>query len=399
MGTRIFALAAIMLFAVITAGAPDSSGAAKALAQPYAEFGFDVLRDLSSQHANESIFVSPCSIAVALAMLSNGASGTTRQAILKTLHSDAQSLEAFNAANQALVEQINKTTAVQLAVANGLWLEKSADVNPVFSGTLQTSYGAVVQSLSFGEPTAAETINSWVVKHTNGRIPKIIDRMDAATVAILTNAIAFKGKWSLPFSAASTRPHGFKTFQGVRKISMMTNSERYSYAKDSSLESIRLPYADGSFALYVVLPQDENAMHSYLQLLTAKRFAAQIASLQARPGTIELPRFSLTYRTSLNTSLEKLGMKIAFERDADFSKIPQRPAPLWISDVQHATFLKVDEEGTEAAAATSIAMPTMSMRPTIPPFHMVVDHPFFLAIRDERSGQILFMGVVADPQS
>ena len=383
-----------------SASPPSSTGPASDLTTPYADFGLDLLRQLSAGQAKDNVFISPYSVAVSLAMLSNGANGATREAILKTIHSPGQSLQTFNVANRTLIEQIQKTTAVQLSVANGLWLKKSADINPIFSGTLHTSYGAEVQNLSFGDPSAAGTINGWVAKHTNGRIPKIIDQTSPATIAILTNAIAFKGKWSLRFDAASTRPHDFRAPAGVRKVPMMTHSASYSHAKDNSLESIRLPYADGSFAMYVVLPQNANAMLSFLQQLTAKRFAAHVASLVEEPGTIELPRFHLSYGTSLNDPLKKLGMGIAFGKDADFSNIPKQPVPVPISDVKHISFLQVDEEGTEAAAATAIIMPTMALRrPTPPPFHMVVDHPFFLAIRDERSGQILFMGVIVEPQS
>ena len=374
-------------------------GNSQDLAKPYADFGFDVLRDLVSERAQGNVFISPYSIAVSLAMLSNGADGTTKQAILKTIHSGEQSPESLNHANQALIEQINKTTAVQLSVANGLWIQKSAELNPKFTHVLQTSYSAETQNLDFRNPSATETINAWVAKHTNGRIPRILDQTDPLTLALLTDAITFKGKWSLPFEQARTKPHDFKAIHGTHKVSMMENSAEYSYANDKSQESIRLPYANGSFAMYVVLPHDANTLPAFVQGLTAEKFSTQIAELRQRKGTIELPRFSLTYDTALNTTLSKLGMGIAFENGADFSGIARGPAQLRISDVRHATFLKVDEEGTEAAAATSIGIRATAVRPVIPPFHMVVDHPFFLAIRDERSGQILFMGVINEPQS
>jgi serpin B len=150
--------------------------------------------------------------------------------------------------------------------------------------------------------------------------------------------------------------------------------------------------------MYVILPKDEAAMRSFLRGLTAERFSAYISSLESRPGTIDLPRFSITYRENLNKTLTKLGMGVAFENSADFSGIRQRPAQLRISEIRHASFLKVDEEGTEAAAATTTGMALASARPVTQPFHMVVDHPFFVGIRDERSGQILFMGVIEEPE-
>ncbi len=398
MRKHILALLSTLTLLLGSTSSPGSSKPENGLAQPYADFGFDLLRELSAGHARENVFISPYSVAVSLAMLSNGAKGETREAILRTIHSQGQSSDALNNANHALIEQINKTRAVQLAVANGLWVQKSAALNSQFSGALEKSYSAQAQNLDFGQPQAAEVINAWVAQHTNGRISKILDRCDPLTLAILTNAIAFKGKWSLPFEASLTRPHDFKAPSGVRKVSMMTHAAEYSYAKTGMMESIRLPYADGSFATYIFLPRDADAMKSFLERLTAERLSKQIESLAGLPGTIELPRFSLNYHTSLNVTLAKLGMGIAFNRQADFSGISQRAAELRINDVEHASFLKVDEEGTEAAAATSTMVAPASI-PSIRPFYMVVDHPFFMAIRDDRNGQLLFMGLINEPQS
>jgi serpin B len=388
----------LLLFAAAVAKHPDSPPPAETLARPYADFGFDVLRDLSAEHPSENIFLSPYSIAVSLAMLANGANGTTRQAILKTIHSEGQSPAALNAANRALIEQINKTTTVQLATANGLFVDNSSEVNPGFTQTLHSAYGAEAENVDFRSPATAQKINAWVAQHTNDRIQKILDQISPLTVIILADAMAFKGKWSIPFEAKLTEPHNFKGSRGVRKVPMMSHSARYSYTNQNSLETIRLLYANGAFAMYLVLPKDEAAMRSFLERLTAERFSTYISSLESRSGTIDLPRFSITYREMLNKTLAKLGMGVAFENSADFSGIPQRPAQLRISEIRHASFLKVDEEGTEAAAATTTGIATISVRPVTQPFHMVVDHPFFVAIRDERSGQILFMGVIEQPE-
>ena len=392
------ALLSTLFLLLGSTSSPSATEPANDLAQPYADLGFDMLRELSSENGKGNVFISPYSIAVSLAMLSNGANGSTREVILKTIHSEKQAPNAFNTANRALIEQINKTTSVQLAVANGLWIERSAVLAPKFTQTLQADYAADAQNVDFQSPSAAETINAWIANHTNGRITKMLDRTDPLTRALLTNAIAFKGKWSLRFDAALTKPHDYRAPGGVRKVPMMQHSAEYSYNNGPLVESIRLPYADGSFAMYVVLPHQADALQSYVQGMTAEKFSAHIAELHPRQGAIELPKFSLTYDTSLNAELTKLGMGIAFTNGADFSGIPQRPEQLQISDVKHASFLKVDEEGTEAAAATSIGIRATAIRPSMPPFHMVVDHPFFLAIRDERSGQILFMGVVEEPK-
>ncbi len=379
----------------------DSAPAASPLARPYAQFGFDVLRQLTSQRPGTNVFISPTSIAVALAMTSNGANGTTRDAILRTLHADTQPLEAFNAANRELAEQISKTTAVQLAMANALWLQQDLSVNPAFQQGLQTSYEAQAQTLNFRNSAAAvQTINAWVAKHTNDRIERLLDQVDPSTVAMLTNAIVFKGKWTLPFDPKSTQPHEFKPANGAAlKVPMMQNSAEYAYYADGKgLQAIRLPYADRSFAMYVVLPQGSSQMQSFLQQLTPDTFTALISSLHPQRGTIELPRFTIDYDATLNAVLTKLGMGIAFGNNANFDGICKTPR-IQISEVRHASFLKVDEEGTEAAAATSVGMRAMAVRIEPPPFHMVVDHPFFLAIRDERNGQLLFTGAIASPET
>jgi serine protease inhibitor len=375
----------------------DAPTAAGALARPYTQFGFDVLRQLTSQRPDENVFISPTSIAVALAMTSNGASGATRNAILQTLHADSQPLEAFNAANRELAEQISNTTAVQLSIANGLWVQQGLPVNPAFRQILQSNYDAHAETLDFRNPGAPETINAWVAQHTNDRITHLIDQIDPSTVAMLTNAIAFKGKWTVQFDPKSTQAHDFRPANNaILQVPMMKHSAQYAYASANRLEAIRLPYADETFAMYVVLPQDSNTMQSFLQQLTPDTFTSLISSLHTQRGTIELPRFTITYNATLNAVLTKLGMGVAFGNDANFEGVRKSPR-MQISEVRHASFLKVDEEGTEAAAATSVGMRATAIMVQPPPFHMVVDHPFFVAIRDERNGQLLFTGLIAKP--
>ena len=185
-------------------------------------------------------------------------SGTTRDAILKTLHSDALPIETFNAANRALVEPIGNTTSVQLSMANALWLQQGLAVDPSFDQVLEKDYGAQAENLDFRNPAAPQTINGWVAKHTNGRIQKMLDHIDPSTITMLANAIAFKGKWTLPFDPKETQSHDFKSANGsIRKVPMMKHSAEYAYAGANGLEAIRLPYADGTFAMYVVLPKTQ----------------------------------------------------------------------------------------------------------------------------------------------
>jgi serine protease inhibitor len=393
-------LALTVLLMSRTSALPDETltDAARALAQPYAQFGFEVLRDVTAERPHSNAFISPTSIAVALAMTANGAEGATRDAILSVLHSSG-STAAFNAANRALADEIAKTTAIQLAIANAIWVQEGVSVEPAFRQVLESQYRAAAENLNFRTPAAANTINAWVAKNTNDRIKKLVDNIDPATITMLTNAIAFKGNWTAQFDAKNTQPHDFKTAAGqVRKVPMMKRNGQYSYSNANGLESIRLPYADGTFAMYVVLPQDEARMRSFLDQVTSDSFSKLVSSLAAQKGTIELPRFTLEYSATLNSILRKLGMGPAFDTGANFQGI-NKTRPLQISEIRHASFLKVDEEGTEAAAATGVGIRASAMRVEPPPFHMVVDHPFFLAIRDERNGQVLFTGMIANPAS
>jgi serpin B len=375
------------------------SEVARTLSQPYALFGFDMLRELSATHRSSNIFLSPASVAVALAMTANGAQGATRDAILKTLHADSQNIDTFNEGNRALVSQMSNATSVQLSMANAIWLQHGFPIEPPFHQLLDKDYRAQAENIDVHNPAAVDTINGWVAKQTSDRITKLLDQIDPSTLIILTNAIAFKGKWTLPFDAKQTAPHDFTRSNGtLLSVPMMKHSAEYQHGSANGLEAIRLSYTDGSFAMYVVLPKDADRMHAFLDQLTPDTFTHLTMSMQSGRGTIELPRFTIKYGATLNTVLKKLGMAIAFGDTADFTGI-QKSHQLQISEVRHATFLRVDEEGTEAAGATSIGIRPLAMRVEPPPFHMIVDHPFFVAIRDERNGQILFTGVIDNPAS
>ncbi|HTD54055.1 MAG TPA: serpin family protein, partial [Silvibacterium sp.] len=329
-------LLALVLFLMSgTSALPDqnTTDAGRALAQPYAQFGFDVLRDLTAKSPRANAFISPTSIAVALAMTANGADGATRDAILAALHSQGQSTTEFNAANRALADQVARTTAVQLSMANAIWVQEGIAIEPAFRQTLQSEYGAEAENVDFRTPAAEHTINTWVAKHTNDRIRKLVENIAPSTVAMLTNAIAFKGKWSIQFDAKETQPHHFTTAAGnTKKVPMMKHYGQYKYANTNGLETIRLPYADETFAMYVVLPQNETRMRSFLDQLTSDSFSTLASSLAAQKGTIELPRFTLEYSATLNSVLTQLGMGAAFGSTADFRNI-SKTRRLQISEV------------------------------------------------------------------
>lgn len=367
------------------------------LATPYAQFGFDLLRVVHAEQPKDNVFISPTSIAVALALAADGARGATRDGILRTIHATG-SAAAIDAANAALAAEIAKTTAVKLTMANALWLQTGFAVKPQFVTVARRAFGAQVGNLDFRRPTAVGVVNAWAKTHTDGLIPKVLDTIDPSTVVMIANAIAFDGKWTLPFDKADTKPHPFHVdWTGNGTVQMMSHAARYAYAEGDGLQTIRLQYADRSFAMYVVLPKDEATLDAFVKNASAARFEALRASLVDRKGTIALPRFQIAFNRKLNGDLARLGMAQAFQHDADFGNIHPAPPVLAIGDVQHASYLKVDEAGTQAAAVTTVGMKLLSIRVEEPPFSMIVDHPFVVAIRDEKSGQLLFLGTIVNP--
>jgi len=178
---------------------------------------------------------------------------------------------------------------------------------------------------------------------------------------------------------------------------MMTRNGSYPYFENDAYQALRLPYGNDRFAMYVFLPRKPGGLPGLLRKFDATHWSRMTARLEDRKGEIVLPRFESTYREKLNDALGSMGMRVAFSERADFSRIHRPPPPLAISDVEHKTYIKVDEEGTEAAAATSVGIVAMAIREEPPPFEMVVDHPFFCAVTERQSGALLFAGVVTDP--
>lgn len=395
---RLLGSALALAFCVSAGASAAPAPTASNLAQSYAQFGFDLLRELRSERPGGNVFISPTSIAVALAMAANGANGATRSAILSALHVNGLPIGSVNDANRALASQIAGTTAVRLTIANALWLQTGFAVRPQFVETMRGRYTAQVGNLNFRSPRAVDTVNAWAKQHTDGMIPKVLDSIDPSTLLMLANAIAFKGKWTTPFSVSATTAHAFTTGAGKStSVEMMSHTDRYAYASSAGAQMIALPYADGSFAMYVVLPKDSAALDTLVHGLTPSSFDSMVESLTTQKGTIELPRFQVSYDTKLNRALAKLGMGIAFTRAADFDNMHVPPPPIAIGEVDHVSYLQVNEAGTKAAAVTTIGMRATAIRVEPPPFTMVVDHPFLLAIRDERSKQLLFLGTIANP--
>ncbi|MGB3536195.1 MAG: serpin family protein [Microcoleaceae cyanobacterium] len=368
---------------------------ANEMVQAQAMFGFKLFNQLTQVQENKNVFISPSSIILALSMLYNGAEGETKQEIEQALEYQGMTLEAVNQANQNLQQQLNQTTPdIQLAIANSLWLREGFSVEDKFLQNNQDFYQAEVAELDFDSPGSVKTMNQWVQDKTQGKIDRMIDRVSPNDMMFLINAIYFKGNWTEKFQESQTQNKVFYSIDGTEKQHpLMSRQDQFSYLETDDFQGISLPYGeDQRFSLYVFLPKPDQSMNNFLQALNMENWNQWMQQFSIKKGKIELPRFKLEYDIELNQVLQKLGMTSSFNpSQADFSKLSQSE-DLFVSVVKHKTFLEVNEEGTEAAASTAIGMRTTSIEPN--PFYMIVNRPFFCAIRDNQTGIILFMGVI-----
>ncbi len=362
------------------------------------EFGLKLFSELRTAAPAENVFISPPSIAIALAMTANGASGETRDAMFGALELKGTNLDEMNGANQALLRDLQgRDPEATLRIANSLWAEQSFPFKPDFMRRVAELYSAEVASLPF-DSGAVQRINDWVGRRTEGRIEHIVDRIGAYDVLFLINAIYFEGKWRDPFDPSATRDRPFTLLDGMlRNVPMMMTSGRYPYQEAPEFQAVRLPYGDGELSMIVFLPAAGSGLDAFCETLSAESWTTWMDRFRPRRGTVFLPRFEISYGAELEKALSALGMGIAFDRNrADFGEMCT--ARVFISNATHKTFLKVDEEGTEAAGATSIRMETLSVDDVDDSFHMAIDRPFFCAVHDRRTDAVLFVGAIVDPE-
>lgn len=368
------------------------------LTEANTRFGFKLFSEILKQDRGKNVFVSPSSVAFALAMVYNGANGETQQAMAKTLQLNGMTLEELNQANADLKALLqNPDPNVQLAIANSLWARQDVSFKPDFLQRNQQFYGAEVHNLNFSDANALKTINNWVKENTRGKIEKIIDYISPMDVMFLINAIYFKGDWSQPFDQKLTSQKPFYPASGSQKsVAMMAQSGEFRYFETDRFQAISLPYGESrQLSMDILLPKKSLSLTDFYKDLTAENWQQWVRQFRSRPGSLQIPKFKLEYEIELSKALSALGMGIAFDGSrSDFSGITSLPTE--IDEVKHKTFVEVNEKGTEAAAVTSIGIRATSA-PIDPPFKLVVDRAFFCAIRDNQSGTVLFMGAIIDP--
>ena len=358
-------------------------------------FGFNLFSELVREDAGKNVFISPLSISIALGMTYNGAAGKTQEAMAKALELKGMKLEEVNSGYAGLMKDLKSSDPrVELLIANSLWARREVEFEPDFLKRNKEFYKARVTTLDFADPGSPGVINKWVSENTKGKIKKIVEQIDPQTVMFLINAIYFRGKWSCEFDKSRTKDDIFYLLDGTEKsVPMMSQSGRYQYYRGKGFQAVSLPYGDGRMSMYIFLPDEGSSLSDFLAGLNRENWGKWLPLFHYMEGDIRLPRFKLEYEKSLNNALESLGMGIAFDPGkADFRGMSD--STLYIQSVLHKAVVEVNEEGTVAAAVTSVMMGITSVPER---FTFIVNRPFFFAIHDNQTNSLLFMGAVVKP--
>ncbi len=367
-------------------------------------FGFSLFRKLASEPTAGNVFVSPLSVSLALGMAWNGAAGKTREEMQRMLGLGDASASEINESFEALLGRLRSLDPkLRLQIANSIWSRQGFPVKPEFVALCRKSLDAEARTLDFGDPGASKTINGWVDRSTNGKIREIVpDPLPGAAVLYLIDAVYFKGAWSVPFDPKRTREDLFKRPDGsTTPCRLMQRAGPMRYLEGEDFQAVDLPYGDRAFGMIVWLPKLEIGLDVFIQRLDPYRWEQWRGGFAERDGDLFLPRFTFEYERTLNDSLRGLGMTSAFDPSAaDLSGIadPRDTDRLFVSEVKHKTFVEVNEEGTEAAAATSVEIRATSIA-VGQRFLMRVDRPFAFAIYEKKTGAVVFIGKVVEPKA
>ena len=395
-------------FVLALAQAPDPSFSPTMFSQPQDEdadpattavnsFGLKLLADLAGHRRHENVFISPLSVFVALTMTETGAAGKTQAAMRNTLAVPSNlSDDDLHESASDLLKALASQKGVDLSIANALWSDARLPLSAAFIEKCRNLYAADATTLDFSQSQAADTINDWVSNKTQGKIPTIVTPASVREAnAILTNAVYFAGRWENQFSKDQTKDDAFHLADGRKKqVPMMHNSYvEDAYRSGNGFEAAALPYRNSRMVLYAILPAPDKTPEEALAHVSVEKLHRQSEPTRL---DLKLPKFTIDFDAALKAPLARMGMGIAFSHEAEFAPLG---SPLFfIGDVLHKTRLEIDEEGTVAAAATTVIGKAMA---TMPPKRkkrtLVFNRPFALLLCDDQTGTILFAGVIYAP--
>ncbi|MEO7216400.1 serpin family protein [Mucilaginibacter sp.] len=363
-------------------------------------FTLKLFKEISaSEGSDKNLFLSPLSVSFALGMTANGAKAETLTAINTTMNFNGFTQAAINSYyNKLMTELPGLEPNTQLKIANSIWYRQGLDVLPQFIDINTSAYQAKVEALDFANPSAKNTINNWVNDKTNGKIPNIIDDISAESQMFLINAIYFKSVWKTKFDAANTIKGTFTQTRGSTvQADFMSGKIDYNnniVSVDGKTTIVaEFPYAHDRFSLVAILPAEGVSAKQLLASIDSAKWSSWMAGLGAQQSLVYFPKFKFAYAKSLKDPLITLGMGKAFSNMADFTGI-RAAGGLSITDVRHKAFVEVNEEGTEAAAVTSVEI-GLSSAGVIPTLEF--NRPFIFAIREMKTGLVLFAGLVNNP--
>ncbi len=359
-------------------------------------FAFDLFKTVNQSENGNDFFISPFSVSQALGMVYNGAAGATKTAMETALRRNGFSADEINAYYKKLTDGLLAADpSTQLKIANSIWTRKDFPVLQSFYDVNTAYYGAKAQSLDFSQSSSKDIINNWCSQNTNGKIPSIIDQISNDMMMYLINAVYFKGIWTSQFKTSDTFSGSFAATTGSVPVKYMKQEHAFNYFSNDSVQCAELPYGNGAFSMVVVLPASKYSVDQITDKLNSSTWKSWQGAMHPIKLHVELPKFKLSYKTILNNTLTQMGMGIAFSDFADFSKIVSA-RELYISRVLHNTFVEVDEEGTEAAAVTAVAMANGAANPETT-VSFIVNRPFLFFIKEKSTGTILFAGKILKP--
>jgi serpin B len=367
------------------------------------KFAFDLYSQVRKDDGN--LFFSPFSISTALAMTYAGAKGNTETQMAETLRFSL-SQERLHPAFLTLMQELqadSEKKGFELSIANALWGQEGYKFHEAFIDITESYYEAGFKEADFIKniEQTRQSINTWVEEKTKDKIKELIKPgiLNDLTRLVLTNAIYFKGKWMSQFIKERNSQQEFKLLSGKKvEIPMMNQTKEFGYFENDGLQVLEMPYEGDKLAMVILLPKETNSINNLENSLSPENVKGWLSRLQKQEVIVFMPKFKMTSEFELNKTLEILGMTDAFSKKADFSGMTPDPVGLYISKVIHKAFVDVNEEGTEAAAATAVVMTFGGMPKPKPKPVFRADRPFVFVIRDMKSGSILFMGRVMDPR-
>ena len=362
------------------------------------DFGFDLFKNIYQENQSENIFISPTSISTALTMALNGADSDTYTEMYQMLKYHQLSLDEVNHSYQSLLDLLpNWDPNVDMSIANSVWYDQYFPVKNDFLTVNSDFLNSEVIDLDFKDPASVNIINNWVNDKTHEKIPTILDQISDNAVMFLINAIYFKGDWRFTFPEEMTHEEAFHSSADLSStVDMMTFEGKVTmpYFSNDLFQAVDLPYGDSIYSMSVILPNDGVAMDAVVDYLTPEHWDALAGDYTDTEIIFSMPKLKIKYDKMLNKNLKALGMQKAFTDRADFSKISDQG--VFISFVKHKSFLEINEAGTEAAAVTIIGIETTSVGIDPTPA-VLLNKPYLLAIRDNKTNSLFFIGHIYNP--